>query len=374
MAGYHTPRIRGGRLAAALALLFSLAGRVRAQDSPPPLPPSGMPAQNFADIVDAVSTPETNAGPMTVPQPSYYPSLGMVPPGTRVEMGLFDTFTESVFGKPDPDTWRPLPVWTLFSEGWHEAWVPSPSGSGGAPRQGWINAMDGNMYLLWFFTFAGGSNQAHMGNAFLGSYTLLMPLSRRLMLITNIPFVLRNNAVSGLPVIDPNQPSVTTSRRHSGFGDISFTPRILLHETQDFSLTAELSVLTPTGTQPLAGKSSLTPAIGFWTNFPGGWVIRGGLGDLIATQGGGNNTLISQLAIGQTLTAHDVPLFGDFTYYLSTVVNTPLSSGDQTSVTLTPGIRTHLGRDWYFLAGLPTAVPRGRVPEYGMIFWFMKAW
>ncbi len=376
MAGSQTLCMRSARLAAVLALcLFTLAGLAQAQDplEPlPPLPPSGMPDQNFADIVDSVSTPETTPAP-TVPQPFFYPGLGMVPAGTRVEMGLFDAITESIFGKPDPDTWRPLPIWTLFSEGWNEAGVPSPSGSGGAPRQGWINATDGNLYRLWFFTFAQGFNQAPLGNAYLGSYTLMTPLSRRLMLITNIPFVVRNNALSGLPIVNPNQPAVTT-KCHSGFGDMSFTPRVLLHETKDLSITAELSVLTPTGTQPLAGKAALTPAFGFWTNFPGGWVLRGGFGDLIATQGPGNNTLISQLAIGQTLTAHDVPLFGDFTYYLSAVVNTPLGNSNQTSMTLTPGMRTHLGSDWYFLAGLPIPVTNARVADIGMIFWFMKAW
>ena len=206
MAGSQTLRLRGGRFAAALAVsFFTFAGRARAQDPSPPLPPSGMPAQSFAEIVDAVSTPETIAGPMTVPQPSYYPGLGVAPPGTRVEMGLFDTITESIFGKPDPDTWRPLPFSTLFSEGWNEAWVPSPNGSGGAPRQGWINAADGNLYRLWFFTFAQAFNQGPKGNAYLGAYTLFTPFSRRLVLITNIPFVLRNNAGSGLPIIRPDR-------------------------------------------------------------------------------------------------------------------------------------------------------------------------
>ena len=113
---------------------------------------------------------------------------------------------ESLFGQPDADTWRPLPLSTLFSEGWREPWVPSPSGSGGAPRQGWINAADGNLYRLWFFTFAQGFNQVPKGNAYLGSYTLFAPLSRRLDLIINIPFILRNSAVTGLPIIDPNNP------------------------------------------------------------------------------------------------------------------------------------------------------------------------
>jgi hypothetical protein len=163
-------------------------------------------------------------------------------------------------------------------------------------------------------------------------------------------------------------------RSHTGFGDITVTPRVLLHETRDFSLTAELAVTTPTGTQSLAGNTTkLTTAVSFWNNFAGRCVIRGGLGVFLPTNGSGDE-LISQLAMGQTLTDHDVPLIGDFTYYLSAVVNTPLSNGDQTSVTLTPGIRAHLGHDWYFLAGLPTPVTKQRVADLGLICWIMKAW
>jgi hypothetical protein len=252
--------------------------------------------------------------------------------------------------------------------------VPSPSGSGGAPRQGWIDAIDGNLYRLWFFSFAAGFNRGSGRDAFLGAFTIFTPLSRRLDLITNIPFVFRNRPFSGLPTVSSNAQTGAPTRNHGGFGDISFTPRVLLHETQDFSLTADLTVVTPTGTRPLAGNTSLTPTIGFWNNFAGGWVIRGGIGDLIPRNSGGPNTLINQLAIGQTLTAHDVPLFGDFTYYLSKVVKSPLPNGDQTSVTLTPGMRTHLGNDWYFLAGLPVPVTKDRSADLGIIFWIMKAW
>jgi hypothetical protein len=233
-----------------------------------------MPVASFADIIDSVDPPEAMPGPTTVPRPWYNPGPGAAPVAVRLEMGIFDTITGSICGQPDPDTWRPLPLATLLSEGWNEAWVPSPRGSGGAPRQGWINAVAGNLYRLSFFTFAQGFNQPPKSNAYLGSYTLMTPLSRRLMLITNIPFVLRNSTESGLPIINPPGQTVATSRSHTGFGDISFTPRVLLHQTQDFSLTAELAVLTPTGTRPLAGKTALTPAVGFWNNFAGRWVIR----------------------------------------------------------------------------------------------------
>jgi hypothetical protein len=310
---------------------------------------------------------------MTVPQRFNCPDPGLVGP-TPCETGCFDTITQSILGKPDPNTWRPLSLSTLFSEGWNESLVPSPSGSGGAPRQGWINAADGNLYRLGFFTFAQGFNNPPKGNAYLGAFTIFTPLNRRLEVITNIPFVLRNNAADGLPILGPNQPGGTTSQSQTGFGDITITPRLLLHETKDFSLTAELAVTTPTGDGPLAGKTALTPAVSFWNNFAGRWVVRGGLGVLFPTQGGGDDTLISQLAIGQTLTDHDVPLFGDFTWYVSAVAGTPLSHSDQTSLALTPGVRTHLGHDWYFLAGLPTPVTKNRVADLGMILWFMKAW
>jgi hypothetical protein len=376
MGGSHTRGLRGGPFAAALVLsLFAFAARARAQNPTPPVPPIGIPSQNLTDLIDSeLSTSEPNAGLTTVLQPLNYPVPGAGPTAPRAVQGILGTITESIFGQPDPDDWHPLPLSTLFSEGWNEAWVPSPSGSGGAPRQGWINAADANMYRLWFFTFSQTFNQGPKGNGYLGGYTLLTPLSRRLLLTTNIPFVLRNSASSGLPIVSPSGLTVPTTKDHTTFGDISFTPRVLLHETKDWSLTAEVVALIPTGNQPLAGKTALTPAFAFWNNFAGRWVIRGRIGDYIPLGGGASDALINELAIGQTLTDHDVPLFGDFTWYVSTVVNTPLRDGQRTSATLTPGIRTHLGRNWYFLAGLPAPVTTQRVGDIGMIFWFMKAW
>jgi hypothetical protein len=346
-------------------LVGAMARPAAAQE---PVPTAAVPA--LADLV-----PTVEAVQPTGAVPSYA-GQASAPTAPRVETGLFDTIAESICGQPDPNTWRPLPCSTLFSEGWFEPWVPSPNGSGGAPRQGWINAADGNFYRLGFFTFAQAFNQGNKSNAYLGAFTLYTPLSRRLLLITNIPFVERNGASSGLPIAGgpSGDTTQTTTRNQTTFGDLTFTPRVLLHETQDFSLTSELAVTVPTGNQPLTGKTVLTPAVGFWNNFAGRWVIRGAFGDLIPLGGGGSDTLISQLAIGNTFTDHDVPLLGDFTLYVSAVVNTPLRQGQHTSMTLTPGMRTHLGRDWYFLAGLPTPVTSQRLGDLGMIFWFMKAW
>jgi hypothetical protein len=337
-------------------------GRPGAAQEPAPAPP----APSFADIVTSDDTDQPALEPIDV---AAWRGRTDVYPFSQVIL-------QSIFGQPDPDDWRPLPLSTLFSEGWREPWIPSPNGSGGAPRQGWINAADGNFYRLWFFTFTQAFNQGNKSNAYLGAFTLYTPLSRRLLLITNIPFVERNEGFTGLPIVGgPSRSTTPRSTNQTTFGDLTFTPRVMLHETQDFSLTAEAAVTVPTGNQPLAGNTQLTPAVAFWNNFAGRWVIRGAIGDQIPLNGNsGTDTLISQLAIGCTLTDHDVPLFGDFTLYVSAVANTPLSQGQRTGVTLTPGMRTHLGNDWYFLAGLPTPLTTQRIGDIGMIFWFMKAW
>ena len=99
MAGSQTLRLRGGRFAAALAVSFlTFADLARAQYPSPPLPPAAMPARSFAELVETGAPPVAMPGPTTVPGPSYYPGSGVAPTAPRVEMGLFDTITESLFG------------------------------------------------------------------------------------------------------------------------------------------------------------------------------------------------------------------------------------------------------------------------------------
>jgi hypothetical protein len=62
-----------------------------------------VPAASFADVVDPVDP--------------YSPGPGAARTAARVETGIFGTIAESIFGHTDPDSWRPLPFSTLFSEG-----------------------------------------------------------------------------------------------------------------------------------------------------------------------------------------------------------------------------------------------------------------
>ena len=113
--------------------------------------------------------------------------------------------------------------------------VPSPVPP--ARRQGWINASDGNMYRLWFFTF---------GEAFnLGPGRRLPRCLHALHAAEPSPAADYEH-----PFCAPQQrchrvaniagPADAAVEESNGIRDVSFTPRVLLHETQDFSLTAEL--------------------------------------------------------------------------------------------------------------------------------------
>ena len=65
-------------------------------------------------------------------------------------VGVVDAAIESIAGDvyAQPSRWRPLSLGTFFSEGWDQAWASPVSGSGGAPRQGWIGAANGVFYRL----------------------------------------------------------------------------------------------------------------------------------------------------------------------------------------------------------------------------------
>lgn len=297
-------------------------------------------------------------------------------PGRRPgATGFFGVALASIFGPSDSAPWRPLTLRTLFTEGWDEPWVSEPNASGDA-QQGWINAADGNFYRLYFFSYTFANHLSQGGNGNTGAYTLYTPLSRRLEWITNIPFITSQPTFNAGKQLFPNQkvpPGATGHPTSAGFGDITFTPRVMLFDDDKFALSAQMAIQIPTGYRRVgAGQAILTPGLQFWYNFAKGWVIRGGFNAGVGTnRQAGGTTLLSQLALGRTFTPHDVPFFGDLTLYLS-ANGFDTVSGSQTTATLTPGFRTHLGRDWYALGGIDVPVTSHRPFEEGVTFWLMK--
>src|SRR5690242_13637230 len=113
MAGSQAVRRRGGGVAAAIAVAsLTFAFSARAQYPSPT--PAATPAPDYSDIFDAGAPPAATPIPTAISQPSYYPRTAPAP--TRVVTGPLDTIAGSLFGKPDPNTWRPLPFSTFFRE------------------------------------------------------------------------------------------------------------------------------------------------------------------------------------------------------------------------------------------------------------------
>jgi hypothetical protein len=143
------------------------------------------------------------------------------------------------------------------------------------------------------------------------------------------------------------------------YGDTIVENRFILHESQDLTVTANVNFRVPTGSSTTGNDQ--TSFIGYlgWYEDLGfqGWSFRGLVGITDPLSGINANLVVTfnqVFSLGQTLTKHDVPWFGDFTYYVVATLNE--AENTNTFVSISPGFRTHLGRDWYLLFGLEVPV------------------
>jgi len=95
------------------------------------------------------------------------------------------------------------------------------------------------------------------------------------------------------------------------------------------------------------------PQINLWADVGAGVAIRGRLAyefsDTDATEG-----FRANFAVGQTITPAEAVPFGQFTYYLSANLFEP--EDGPTFFSLTPGIRTRLKGNLFFLAGVEVPI------------------
>jgi hypothetical protein len=266
--------------------------------------------------------------------------------------GLADVVKLSLFGHTDPATFTPLQL-RDFGDGWLQPWIAPPNGSSGALRGGWVNTFSGffsrELDPTYSFTSAtSGGRDEHVG-----ALIYLTPLSRRLQLGLALPFVDSLASGSG------------RNQSDTSFGDIVITPQVMLQETQDLSLSLGVGVRTPTGeTKTGNGVTAVNPFIAFWRDLGAKWQARGGIGGNVFTNG--NNTLpdaqfLANLALGKTLTAHELAPLGDFTPYVSLNLIQNIGKGPNTTTfSVTPGIRTYLGWSTYFISGIEVPVTHAK--------------
>ena len=365
-----------GAPACVLALILSLsaASPARAQVAPPaPLPAPPMPAPAPPGVAapapssaapDPVTTLDNLGAFAPQPAPVPGPCAGpLVPPASTAgyvpQMGFFDTIRESLFGDgysaAAQATWTPLYLRTLFTDGWNTPWINPPAGSGGAPRQGWVNGFGGTSFRAWFFVFGYANDFHHDGNFYLGQYTIFAPLNRRFEFQLDVPFVVSNkggpsNTYQGNP------------------GDLTLISRLQLSETKDLSQSFILAVRMPTGKSVNgSGLTSLTPQYQMWYNIYGNWAFRGEAGLGIPTSSvSGRTEFVGKLALGRYWKRSEEDWLRQVWLYMLATVNTPIttvSGGAATSLTyaaITPGCRFQITGFWYAFAALevPVTGPR----------------
>ncbi len=79
--------------------------------------------------------------------------------------------------------------------------------------------------------------------------------------------------------------------------------------------------------------------------------------------------------MGYYFTPHDFTPVGDLVGYLSANLAQPIDNRkdrSRTVVTLTPGFRSHVGLNWYFLGAVEVPVTRPEPFDYQVLFGIMK--
>ena len=211
-----------------------------------------------------------------------------------------------------------------------DRWIPVPNGDSGAPRQGWLATADGfftrEAHLAYSYADAAG-NDAHEVLA-----RFHHPLSRRLWIGVELPFYRDIGAAQDV-------------------GDATVTTQLMLAETRNLSLNAGIGWRVPIGSRAVGGGVfAAEPQINLWTDVGGGFSVRGRVSYSFPDSGQPESFALNA-AIGQTVTPHDRAPLGDLTWYVAGNWREPVRGG-ASFVSVTPGMRTHLGGNLFALVGV----------------------
>lgn len=332
------PFLRLCRVSWAYVAFFAFTSAVFAQPTPSdkssPTAVASMVSTNFLAQPVRTDTAQTENADQNLPRAS------------DETYSLCDTILLSIFNKHAPKReFTPLYLSTFFTDGWLQPHVAPPETTGGSVRQGWagLNDVFFNRMIDTIFSAFHGKNGRRNEQVFVED--IETPISRRWMI---------GVITLWLDALDGNGQSSAAS-----YGDTIIENRFVLHESQDLSVTANINFRVPTGSSSTGNdQTSFIGYIGWYIDLGfQGWSFRGLVGITDPLTGANADRVVSFIqtfGLGQTLTKHDVPWFGDFTYYV--VVDLTEAENTKTFVSITPGIRTHLGRGWYLLVGLEVPV------------------
>lgn len=228
--------------------------------------------------------------------------------------------------------WTPLGS-EPFGQELFAKWIPVPNGDSGAPRQGWLGTADGfftrEVHLAYTYVDAGdGGDDLHQGLA-----RFHYPFTRRLWAGLEVPFY-------------------QDSGGDSDFGDITLTTQVMLIEKRNISINAGVGWRLPTGSDSFGnGVFSPQPQVNLFTDLGSGFSLRGRVA-YDFPDGGRPESFVLNGALGQTLTEHSKAPFGDLTWYVASTWREFQGRNGSTYVSITPGMRTHVGGNLFLLAGI----------------------
>ena len=226
--------------------------------------------------------------------------------------------------------WTPLGS-EPFGKELFSKWIPVPNGDSGAPRQGWLGTADGfftrEAHLAYTYVDAGDDGEdLHQGLA-----RFHYPFTRRLWAGLEVPFYQDRGG-------------------DSDFGDITLTTQVMLVEKRNISVNAGVGWRLPTGSDSFGnGVFAPQPQLNLFTDIGSGFSLRGRVAYDFPDSGAPESFILNG-AIGQTVTEHSNTPFGDLTWYVASTWR-EFNNGP-TFVSITPGMRTHLGGNLFLLAGI----------------------
>ena len=335
----------------------------------PGVAPGMAPEVSAGGLIGAPAAEPTTGTPQR--QPLHSPT-GLSPLEV-IGQSLFD----SIYAPEDQTRWSPLTLGTFFSEGWDVPYVNPTAGdgglagTGGAPRQGWVNSFGGTFFRAWFFAFAYDQGiNSHIGNGYLGRYEIFVPFNRRYEMEIRYDFI-----VSGK--------GGTSNTYHGNTGDTNFIQRFQLSESKNFGQIFRVGILAPTGRQETGGGvANVSPYYEFWWNAYDKWVLKGETGVIVPTnhaKTSGYTDYHNLLSIGRYFPGSKESWFQQWWFYLvadaeSTISGTPRRF---TSFSLLPGMRckltdpisTNIGTGlWYFFASVNVPMTGPQAFSYQPIF------
>lgn len=229
--------------------------------------------------------------------------------------------------------WQPLHFGD-FGKELTSKWIPVPNGSSGAPRQGWLGTADGFFTREYHLAFDYTDRQGPDGYQALARFNI--PWSRRFWTGFELPFYQQSGGVTGV-------------------GDGTITAQFMLAETRNLSINAGSGFRLPWGRDALGnGVFAAEPQINLWTDLGSGFSLRGRVSYTLAGAGR-SDTFNMNVTIGQTITKHSEAPFGDLTWYVAGNWREPVNGGPA-FVSILPGVRTHLGKNLFLLAGVDIPV------------------